>query len=575
MRLILNGIEIPKSDFEVDSTTVDIKDSDETGNRVSTVSQEFKLTGQAFSMVEEAFLLNPNGNLNSMTVLLYEEGCCDTDTLIFKGQLRGDNVDHCYGECSVRVNFVEFTEEDEKINCIKSTLISENYNNFQTQQHPRLKYCIELRPELLQHIILILGVIINLILTILTPIVWALSLLNNVLGFIEDAINSLGFNLSLSVDFDGNNATSLLEEYQNFRDQMNQRIIGCGRVHPSPFIRSYIQNVCDKCGLAFQSSIFNDPTSDYYRAVYAYAPVKKGTFSDNNLYIVENKPNTTLDLFLDELGVLFNSKWILRDNTIIFERKDFFNNGEPGISYMTLDGNDQISTKLCYSWRAADKPAYAEFKHTPDPMDSITNEAIPIYNDIVEWNIPYSQQQAGYKTYQFPFSPTRFRKDGVEEDVLGVYDNAGAIGDIIQEYNDVMILDRHLMTIPRILVLRPNTSWTDSKIVREDNFNGSFKYNRPMLFDELGIESNTIYPSNLTNTGMYQRFFTIDNPKVKTDLGKQFSFEFRYNCQQLQSIFTLTHVLLPLGTGTDGTVGEVTRIAVNLESKTILIEGTV
>jgi len=337
MKLVINGITISKSDYTGgNSASLDISVADSDGARKKTISSEFVLRGDAFSIVETELIEDPLGKNKSIPVVIYEENCCDTDILIFQGILRGDMVNWCFGDCECKVTFIEQTEESLKIDCIKSTQVFDNWNGFQEQIHPRIVYCVEIRPGFAQYLTVIFGIILNIVLFALYPII---SVLSAIIYFIESIIaglNALGINVSWNTDFDGDSSTNLLEQFQGFIDTLNELLIGCGREHPSPLVRSYIQNVCDKCGLTFSSTIYNNPESQYYNAVYLSAPVEKGVRDEDILYIEENKPIKNLTGFLDDLNVLHNAKYRTIDNVLYFERHDFFNDGATYVSFEEL-----------------------------------------------------------------------------------------------------------------------------------------------------------------------------------------------------------------------------------------------
>ncbi len=577
MKIVLDGVQLSNSDYTgAKGSIVEIKSSDTDGNKVTSVSQTYTLTGAAYNIVAASFIDNANGFSEYLDVKIFDDSCCAEDTLLFTGRLTSDNVNWCHGICSVDVIFTEYTTNTKQMDCLMSTLVYDNRNGFQGQSHPRMKYCIEMRPDLLQHIILIFGQILNLILLVITPIVAALSLLNGILQAIENVINAIpGVNINITFDFDGNSSTSLLQEYQTWKNNLNERIIGCARKHITPLVRSYIQNVCDICGVTFQSSILNSPSSDYYNTVLLNAPVAKGTLSDSTLWIDLNNPIYALDQFLDLLKPVFNAKWELKDGVLYFERKDFFNSGVAFVSYETLKNSGFTIGELCLEWRTETRPAYVSFKYAPDAVDVAGNEAAQRFNDIVEWNQPYSQLQSGSLEVQLGVGTPRFRDDGIDEDILGMYSNT-LMGPTINQNNGVLILEKHLCFNPKLLIWDGDTMNGRVKkypVPGDIGWNSNQNYNYPYMFNEYGIEPNTAYPSDLPSSALYQRFYSIDNPKLKIDLGKSFTFTFKYNCEMLSAALTNgNYVQLPLG---ENIVGEVLSITVNLDTKEITVQGNV
>lgn len=567
MRLVLNGVIINPDHYNKKGTEVEISELQADGFRKATVQQEYTFTDDAFDIINTNIILNPDGKNAYLPVQIYEDNCCDTPILLFEGIVRGDGIDWCYGECSVRVSLIEQTDEVLKVNCLQSTIVSDNWNGFQQANHPRVKYCVELRPDVVAYCILVLGSVVNIIWLLLYPIAFVLLLIIETVNFVIET-----FGLGGGIDFDGNQQTNFLQEFQAFINVLNERLVSCGRVHPSPFVRSYIQNVCDKCGLGFSSTIYNSSTSEYYNAMYFNAPVEKGTYDDDIKYIVDNQPIDTLDSFLTKLKTVHNADFDVIDGILYFERKDFFYSGEIYVSYLSLDGVQRIKEKLCFNFRDEERPAYGSFEYSKDAMDVCGNEAIFRFNNKVEWNLPYSPLQSGHKDVFLPFSTPRFRDDGIDNDILNAFQSQPLFGETIQAHQGVLILANHLSFTPKLLI------WdgVDLDFARTKKYNipqypvlPNRNYNYPYSFTEFNSEPNTAYPTNQPGTGLYPRFYSIDNPKLIIDEGQEFSFSFYYDCETLSTAKEAQFVQLPNG------VGRIKKISVNLDEKYITIQGDV
>jgi len=568
---LINGTLIDPTEYN-GSTTIDISESGDDGFRKSVVNGEYVLTGEAFDIVNELIILNPNGKNAFIPVKIYEDKCCDTDILLFEGMIRGDSVDWCYEECSCTVSLIEDTEQIRKINCLKSTVIDDNWNNFKTQNHPRVVYCIELRPELTAYIILIIGVIINIILQVIYPIAIVISVIISVINGIIDFLNAFGLEVN-NIDFDGNSTTNFLQEYNAWVFELNERLVGCGRKHPSPFVRSYIQNACDKCGLTFESSILNVLSSEYYNTMYFNAPIEKGTRDEDIKYIEENHPIHTLDTYLSSLKPMFNADYDVKDGAVRFERKDFFYTGEIYVSYLSLEGVSRIKSKLCYSWRDETRPSYIRFQYALDAMDVCGNEAAARYNQLVEWNQPYSPLQSGHTDIQFEFSTPRFRDDGIDPDILDEFSSSDqGIGQVINAHNSVLILANHLSFNPKLLIwdgVDMNFARVKKYSISGFDVPADENYNYPYLTTKFNSITGIAYPSNQPGTGIYPRFYSIDNPKLIIDKGQEFKFSFYYDCITLSGAITARYIQLPNG------VGRIKKIAVNLEDQSIDVFGDI
>lgn len=572
MKLLINGELIDPKDYSgARGTQITISSNEERGLNSAVVQQEYTVRGRAYEIVYNELINDPQGKIKSIPVKIYEDECCDEDVLLFEGIIRGDTVEWCFGDCEARVNFIEFTEEIEKLNCLKSTMVYDNHSGFQQQIHPKFVYCVEIRPNFTAYAVLVLGVALNNIVLFLTPVLAGLALVMTIIGNIINVLNEIpGVNIS-SPNFDSS-FTQNWNTLQSLIDIINENIIGCGRRHPSPLVRSYVNNVCSKCGVQFSSTILNNPQSDYHWLCYMSAPVEKGTRNTQVMYIMENKPNLTLDLFLDQLIIAFNGDYRLTGNTLEFERKDFFWNGNPFVSFETLLDAGRIVGKLCLSWRDEETPAFVKLEYQPDAVDATGNEALDRYNDIVEWNQPFNPLQKGFKQVSLPFSPARFRGDGIDTDILGQFAWHPSLGQTINQHDRVMIIEKGISFNPKLLIWDQQSSAFAR--VRRFNVPGfavpqNENYNFPMLFNTHNASPNTAYPVNQPNTGLYPRFYSIDNPKLINDQGLEWSFTFRYTCDALQQVKDARYVTLPMGTG------RILRSVVNLDEQTITLSGYV
>lgn len=583
MKLLIDGQLISPLQYTgADDTQLDITITDAEENKI--VQTEFELSDDAYYLIEELFIDNPAGKNAFVPVKIFEDKCCDTDILIFEGLLRGDMINWCYGECTARVQFIEHTAETKALDCIKSTLVDDNWNGFQSLIHPRVVYCNEMRPNELQHLVMILGIIANVILVLLTPLIAVVSLIIQGLQAIEDAFGSIGININIAPEFAED--TNLMTLWNDMVTSLNQRIIGCGRKHPSPYVRDYITNVCNKCGLNFSSTIYNNSNSEYYNALYFSAPIEKGTRDDDILYIEKNFPNKTLDLFLNDLNLVHNGRWDIIGDTLYFERKDYFNSGNVFVNWDVLNAANRIvNSDLCLNWREEERPAYISFDYTPDPVDGVGNEAADRYNDKVEWNLPFSEIQSGHVDIQLPFGTPRFRDDGIDEDILAIYSNIPfGLGAQIQAFQSTLILEKGTAFQPKLLIRDEATALDSTRIKRYVIYNElvdppvlveivNHNYNFPYMFNEVNSVpapgDPVAYPTDHPQSGLYPRFYSIDNPRLIIDQGKSFTFTMYYDCASLQDSLTARFVQLPHG------IGRITKMQVSLRDKTITVSGEV
>jgi hypothetical protein len=606
MKLILNGAIVPPSEYTGNKgLSIELSEVDGDGRLNKATSQQFNFTGAAFDLIYAELIQDPNGKNKFLSVKIYEDTCClPFEILLFEGIVRGDSVDWCYGDCHCTVTFTEQTAETEIVNCIKSTPIDDNWNGFQSANHPRVPYCVELRPDFLQYVMLSFANALNLVLRLLQTIVFIFQIVINTINFIIVAINFLIPGTDHDIDPLGPNAENgdpdwdgYLQNFRDWVDRINQKIIGCGRKHPSPFVRDYIKNVCSKCGLTFQSTILNNPNSQYYQSIYLNAPVEKGTYNNGLKWIVENRPIKSLTDFLDDFKTLFNGDYEINNGVLTFERKDFFYTGEIFVNYLLLLNSNRIATKLCLKWRTEPRPAYAEFVYGQDAVDIVGNEALRRYNSgPISWNTPYSPLQSGKYQLDVPFGVARFRDDQIDTDILGqtvttIINGASLLMvQTVQNHHSVLILSHGTCTLPKLLIWdEVNINFVRTRKYSVPNYNQNtpvyinglgtisiinddrYGYNFPYFFNPV---NTAFYPAGPNNPdagymGLYGRFHDIDNPQRISDHGLEFSFTMYYNCESLQASLTAKHVQLPMG------VGRINKMTVNLDDKSITISGDV
>lgn len=585
MIVLLNGTQVNVYGIDgLGDIKVTERRRDEDRKLSKSFSSELTFYGQGFEIIRAALIDNPAGKLEKVDVLVYDD-CCEGNEegepiLVFEGVIRGDSIDWCEGECFVKAQLVESTEETRKIDCVKSTLVWDNHEGFLEEDHPRVVYCLEYRPSALQDVVMIIGILLNIAFLVLYPtvaVVWLIvEILNTIIDVINaiiDAINTIpGINIDNidEIDIDGNEDTNLMEEWQNMIDRLNENIIGCGREHPSPLVRRYIENACSKCGISFESSIFTDPNSDYYNTLYFNAPVEKGTRDEDVLWIEANHPIKNLEIFLKDLLPVFQADYEIRNGVLRFEREDFFWTATPWLSYGDLDNAGRVVERLCYKWRDEKSPAYGDFRYSDDAVDWVGNEARNRYNDIVEFNSPPNDLQVGSREIYLPFGMARHRGDGIDRDVLADYDWWPTWQDVIQEFDRSLLMNNGTAFQPKLLIW-DGVSISNAKIrsfdipgqdVPEDE-----NFNAPFFFNEYNLAPNTGYPQDLENGSLYARFHSYKHPRVLSDRGLEFTFAFKFNCDHLRNRDLYGNVSLPAG------IGRIREIEIDYANRVMTVKG--
>ena len=547
--LKLDGNPTAEKVLGLDRASITIRREDK-GNIVYSMSSELTFQpGQDYDYIYAKLITDVNAISNIIKVTLIDD-CCDKE---YEFKIDANHLDWCKDKCTLTTNLIEFNETTAAYDCVDSTLIWDNHNGFTSQLHPRITYCNEMRPDILQHFIMIVSIVLTIaLLPILTPWIVIMQLVNVLIA---------GYNLIpgvANVSLIGDGDINIFDDVADWFEKIILFAVGCGRKHPSPLVRGYINNVCAKCNISFQSSILNDSASDYYNTLYFSAPVRKGVaFDDTVTYWIDaNRPLLTGSDLLNEQKALYNGNWRIIGNVLKFERKDFFKTTNPWLD--TADLGDKLIS-LCYNWTQTPRPAFGDFQYQLDAIDWVGNEAKARWNDIVEWNVPFSPLQKGKKQVLLPYSPARFRDDGLDEDILARYSNLPFLG-FITNYTGVMIMHSGTSFVPKILIWDESTGIADARVKKgyiPTTINFLNNYNYPLWFDENS-------PNNL-----YDRFYVIDNPKLQTFAGKDFTLKLKYDC----ALLNLVDIDRPITV--EGIVGQITTIEIMSHEGTMEIKGTI
>jgi len=528
------------------------------------VSGDIELTGAAFDFIKAQIIDNPAG-LNVTLEVKVVEDCCDFAVL---GVITAEGIRWCAGECKVNVTI---TEKADQLNCFKSTWIADDYPqtfyapSFQSYpDHPKVPYCIELRPNFLQDLLFILGMMMNFQHYMMIPIIAIISVLTQAVCWV---MNILGGNCPDEL------ADGILDDYAASLEVLNKAIAGCGRKHPSPHVRDYITNACRKCGISFDSSIF-EPTSPYYHLMMLYAPAKKGYFEGVDVtknYIVDNAPYWTLEDLMNNLSPVFNAKYRLKNSVLRFERKDILT-GTVIYDFTGAD-KDKLVSAICYKWNGKRRPAFSSFEYQSDAVDYVGNEARHRYNDIVDYNNPVNPAYSGQRKVTFMFGTSRFRNDGIERDVLSAYDHNIFFGYIIRQFENVLVMAQSTTYLPKLLIrdagdpiynartpVYPTPSGFDVQNPNEDAPPPQV-YNYPMMVDAV---------LNPTATNLYE-FHKIDDSNLLLTKNYTFELQMKYSCGELAMLDDLigSAVVTDIGTG------EIQGWTIHFDTGTITLTGTV
>lgn len=565
LKIELDGVLVTGRIDGTEKFETTIRRRDEAGALAKSFTGELTFYDQGMTYLKTKLIDDPLGFSKEVKVRIFDD-CCH-GTPVFTGVIQGKAIDWQWPICSITANVVE---EKPEINCIKSTMIWDGFNGFLSRQFIPIRYCVEMRPEFIQYVILYLAFIVNvLFISVMIPIIAVILVIFSIIYVICSLIDLI-CDIPL-IGCDGpdcntgfsNPAVAINNIVAAFQE-INEQIIPCGRFHPSPYVRDYVLNVCQKCGLTFQSSILNDPSSDYYNTVMVAAQVKKGRGKNDTDFtlIGDNKPVETLETLLENyLMPLFTADYRIVNGVLIFEREDFFQATSTWIdTEALLISGDLINDEVEFSWIDDPRPAFGRFEYPPDAVDYMGNEARTRWNELVDWNVPYSPSQSGAHMVPLPLGAARFRQDGIDTDVfthfqtvLGGVINAIFFG-AFDNYDRALLINQGIFFNYKFLIYNP-ASGSDGEIRHDypDSFTGgpvdgasNERFNYPYWFVE-GRDRN-----------LYSNFHYINDPRLPGTTQFNFKFSFRFTCDQLQDFdFSKTVRLLQGGVVKNGQVNEI------------------
>lgn len=527
MKIYLDNILIGLPGTSLLQPNFTIRRKDEDGRPAVGFTGDLTFTGDEAKYIKAKLIDDPNA-YNNIIELKFIDDCCNNQVFVFN--IKPESLEWCDRTCDITAQAVEKTANQAQYACLKNTMIYDNRNNFQAGPFPKMSYCLEFRPAILQDSLIILIIIANLTILALSPILIVLGIIVSIINAIIDVLNTLpGVSID-KIDFDGDPSTNIFQEMWNFLNLLNSLAIGCGRKHPSPLVRDYINNVCTICGLTFQSSIYNNPTSPYYNTVYVNAPIIHGNLpTDGSNWIDKNKPLLNGSLFLDQICQPINGAWKIDNGVLKVERHDMFNGSIPWLDLTTLDEKRIVS--ICYQWTQKPRPSYGNFTYQKDAVNWVGAEANSRWSSIAEWNVPYSALQKDEFHPLIEFAPCRFRDDGIDRDVLSTYSGIPYFGSIISDYNNVMLMNNGTSYQPMLLIWDPNTGYDKSKVDPTSTYFPGYPGVGVNQFYNYAFWFDPGRPGNL-----YPNFWSIANPRSSSFKMLDFTVEIEFSCVELNAI---------------------------------------
>ena len=555
--IYFDGIPQDLDNFNgTESASFVFRRKDEAGDSAFSFAPELTVVGDTYEYVKQQIINAPNPNIAAIQVLIYDTCCTNpdgSDRLLFTGKIEGGSVRWCtFPTCEAQVTVVDNSVDAEAIRCLKNHLIwdraekadgsglSLGINTF--RRAGLMEYCNDVRPGAAQEAFMIIAIIFK---VVLSPIIIAILIVQTIINLIA--------NIPLS---EGND----LFEY------LDNLVVGCGFAHVTPFMHSYMKNVCDICGLGFQSSLF-DVGGYYHNTVRLDASYLSSR--DNTPYqsFDLNKPNLNGIQFLDELKQ-FNIEWRVVNGVLQVERKDYF----VGVEWFNTDNlqNDQLLS-ICYESLGERPAAYAEYIYPKDGVDNTGAETAPKWSQkVFDWNTTNNPQQTGLFSRNFTFGSSQFRADASaitkSPHDKGIYQT---FFPVLQD-NYKLLIEKGVIGFPRLIDVdyfidiqngikaRPkrDLSTTDPT---------SFNYNYIWWVYENPIPG-FLAPQYDT---AYQTLLYIDDPRLTSVKTRKVTISVTADCDLLTSLDIDKYVTTPQGQV------QITEITYDTNNNSLTINGLI
>lgn len=542
-----------------------IKSLDEQNDPQKNTTGEIECWGDAYTFINTNLIDSVNLYSNAICVKVTDTDC----GLVHNFKLETKQLKWCDGEsCKINMTLIEYNP---LLDCIKNTVISDNTNGeFQAfpvsgNPHPRFRYCDVIKPTFF----------FGFIVTFVNSIDFFILSLNLVLlsffGPLLATINAF-FGTSYDPPQIPYTATSLL---------------GCNRLFPAPFVRTYIDNACTLCGVTVDDTtdpIFHTVDGVYYDSALLTAYTTKGVKqSSTQDYIVNNRPSWTLFDTMSKLKMPMNGRFFLKNNIELhFNRKDLISAqlwGPTPIIDVSTTGADYVNLlgNVCYSWNGEGKPSRINMKYSTDASDNIGNELLCRFNG--EYITP-----GGNPNYNTPvekitpdFGAMSFVVDG--KDTLWDANLIYSVGNVLAGTNLEGVLKTQGDTLQLAkLIVWDGDSMTDSRPIKtlwsfftgiqafSDDV-GAFppisasdlhNYNFPFSFDP------DAYPI-ISGQNLWD-FHQIDIPSAGKKTNISFDFKLQGCCQY-------NALEIYMGVQLENDIGEIESIEIDKGNNTVTIKG--
>jgi hypothetical protein len=550
--IYFDGIPQDLDNFNgTESASFVFRRKDELGDSAFSFAPELTVVGSTYDYVKQQIINAPNPNIAGIEVLVYDTCCLNADgsnRLLFTGKIEGGSVRWCtFPTCEAQVTIVDNSVDAEAIRCLKDTIIWDRKDKFDGsgislgedtfRKAGNLQYCNDLRPHALQEAIMLIGILFFII---ISPIALVISF----------------FNLVTTGSF------------QNIYDELQFLIVDCAKYHKTPFLHSYMKNLCEICGTGFQSSLF-DVGGYYHDTVRLDAAYVAGDDSVGGIInsFETNKPNLNGIQFLDTLKQL-NIDWRVVNNVLIIERKDYFV-GSQWFDTANLQNNQLLS--VCYESLAERPASYAEYEYIKDGIDNSGSETTLKWTQrVIDWNPFNNPQQNGLFSKKLQYSTALFLDDFNRTTISPLDKPFYQTFYPVLQQRGIMLMEKGICSFPKLLDCYYTQPVPNSFNVIPKYFNN---VSNPNLFNfnvKWWVYENPILDlSNHLIDTAYQKLFYIDDPRLTTVKTRKVTISVTADCDLLDTLDVDKYVT------TDQGQVQITEITYDTNNNSLTIQGLI
>lgn len=549
MLVQIDGFFVPEDEFDGTSgasLTIELNN----GLRSTSFTNELTFFGETKKYIVDRLYLSTNPLTEYITLRLFDECCVGDDGTplkLFTGKATRDDSSLCedFGvqNCGVSCSFVDDGTVSQKTQCVRNTLIhalrepngrriTDGEDEYRSA--PFFGYYEETRPKSFSFVIAYLLIIV---LTIYLPLTVVFRLLT--LGFLDMSIA-----YSFLID------TAFKKRY-----------------HKSPFVHSYLVNVCRICGLTLSSSLF-EPSRPLHNMTRLDAPFSEGGASigeARQVFRDFNRPNITLPQLMESFKEL-NIGYVVTDTQLIVERIDRLTGGV----WIDFTTRPRV-LKKCYNASDNAQPAGEVFSYGEDQSDKVGNEATRLWSgDAVDYNTPLVPVLRGIRQTIIQYGSTRFVNDASYTGQSGVLHFLRGSGYFsIVTFNSAVISPTAIIaqtgvfSLPKLLMHDGTSSANNALVERINGISNA----RLWLREDMATTYNA--------PGLYDLLLFINDPRLNLQRNLSFEIVANYTCEDLRTIDTARTVrfeFLDTGQIVEGTIDS---IQVGFDNSEITITGKI